>query len=93
MCDFQERERMGKVPQIRVAAMNSAPVREDGDHVVYWMIAFRRTRWNFALDRAIEWARDLKKPLVVLDALRCDYQWASDRITGNRGERLLPQRK
>jgi deoxyribodipyrimidine photo-lyase len=44
------------------------------------MIAYRRTRWNFALDRAIEWARELKRPLVVLDALRCDYPWASDRL-------------
>src|SRR5580704_13668709 len=60
--------------------MNAAPVRAEGEYVVYWMIAFRRARWNFALDRAIEWARELKKPLCVLDALRCDYRWASDRI-------------
>src|SRR5580704_14129089 len=44
------------------------------------MIAFRRTRWNFALDHAIARARELKKPLVILEALRCDYPWASDRL-------------
>jgi deoxyribodipyrimidine photo-lyase len=44
------------------------------------MIAFRRLRWNYALDRAAEYARKLEKPLVILEALRCDYPWASDRI-------------
>jgi deoxyribodipyrimidine photo-lyase len=44
------------------------------------MIANRRTGWNFALERAADWARSLGKPLVVLEALRCDYQWASDRF-------------
>jgi deoxyribodipyrimidine photo-lyase len=44
------------------------------------MIAARRTRWNFALDRAMGWARELKKPLVVFEALRADYPWASDRL-------------
>ena len=43
------------------------------------MTAFRRPHWNFALDRAVEWCRELGKPLVVLEALRCDYPWASDR--------------
>ena len=44
------------------------------------MVANRRVRWNFSLDRALEWARDLKKPLLILEALRADYQWASDRM-------------
>lgn len=44
------------------------------------MTAFRRTTWNFALQRAVEWAAELHKPLVVLEALRCDYPWASDRL-------------
>ena len=44
------------------------------------MIASRRVTWNFALDRAVEWAEKLQKPLVVLEALRCGYPWASDRI-------------
>jgi deoxyribodipyrimidine photo-lyase len=30
--------------------------------------------------RRVEWANELGKPLLVLEALRCDYPWASDRI-------------
>lgn len=48
--------------------------------MLYWMIAYRRTSWNFALDRAVEWAKKLRKPLVILEALRCDYRWASSRM-------------
>jgi deoxyribodipyrimidine photo-lyase len=44
------------------------------------MTSCRRTKWNFALDRAVEWARKYAKPLVILEALRCDYPWASDRF-------------
>src|SRR6516165_8439647 len=68
------------VPEIRIRCCNSAPVCPDGRFVLYWMIAFHRATWNFALDRAVEWAERLGKPLVVLEALRCDYPWASDRL-------------
>jgi deoxyribodipyrimidine photo-lyase len=44
------------------------------------MTAARRMRWNYALDRAIEHAGRLDKPLVVLEALRSGYPWASDRL-------------
>jgi deoxyribodipyrimidine photo-lyase len=44
------------------------------------MIATRRLSHNFALDRAFEHCRQLHKPLVIFEALRCGYQWASDRI-------------
>ena len=68
------------VPPIRIAAVNRAPVRGDGGFVVYWMIAARRTRWNFALQRAVEWCRELRRPLLVLEPLRAAYPWASDRL-------------
>jgi len=68
------------VPRSRVTRKNDAAIRSDGDYVLYWMVATRRARWNFALDRAAEWARELGKPLLILEALRCDYRWASDRI-------------
>jgi deoxyribodipyrimidine photo-lyase len=71
---------MKTVPDLRLRACNEAPVRPDGDFVLYWMIAFRRTTWNFSLQRAVEWARQLQKPLVILEALRIGYRWASDRI-------------
>jgi deoxyribodipyrimidine photo-lyase len=68
------------VPAIRVRSANSLPVLQSRDFVLYWMITFRRTTWNFALDRAVEWAEKLQKPLVILEALRCSYPWASDRM-------------
>ena len=68
------------VPEIRVRCCNSAPVQLDGEFVLYWMIASRRTTWNFAMDRAVEWAQKLQYPLIVLEALRSDYRWASDRL-------------
>jgi len=64
----------------RVRAANKAPIKERGDYVLYWMTAFRRASWNHSLDRAIAWSRELNKPLLVLEALRSDYQWASDRL-------------
>ena len=67
-------------PEIRLRSLNDASVREDGDFVLYWMIANRRTHWNYSLQRAAEWAADLDKPLLILEALRCDYKWASDRL-------------
>lgn len=71
---------MSGVPSIRISPQNNAPVRDSGKYVLYWMIAFRRLTWNFAFDRAVEWARELKKPLIVFEALGCDYPWASDRL-------------
>ncbi len=71
---------MNKVPAVRIRDCNDAPVSAGASYVLYWMIANRRTRWNFALDRAIEIAREIGKPLVVLEALRCDYPWACDRF-------------
>jgi hypothetical protein len=58
------------VPALRVRACNKAPLRADGEYVLYWMIAARRAEWNFALQRAVEHAVRLGKPLVVLKALR-----------------------
>jgi deoxyribodipyrimidine photo-lyase len=71
---------VGSVPRIRIRKSNDAPVRYDGDYVLYWMIAYRRATWNFSLQRAVEWALDLNKPLVIMEALRCGYRWASDRL-------------
>jgi deoxyribodipyrimidine photo-lyase len=69
-----------EVPAIRVTAANEKPVRKDGGYVLYWMTAARRRGWNFALQRAVEWSLELGRPLVVLEALRCGYPWASDRL-------------
>jgi deoxyribodipyrimidine photo-lyase len=71
---------MENVPDLRIRTANRQDVHHDGDYVLYWMVASRRTTWNFSLQRAVHWARDLKKPLVVFEALRSGYRWASDRI-------------
>ena len=71
---------MTEVPEIRVRPCNREEVRPEGDFVLYWMTAFRRLGWSFALDRAVEQARRLGKPLVILEPLRCGYRWANDRI-------------
>jgi deoxyribodipyrimidine photo-lyase len=66
---------MTRVPDLRVRIANSRDVRPEGEYVLYWMIAYRRLAWNFALDRAVSWARKL-----VLEPLRAGYPWASDRF-------------
>jgi len=68
------------VPSLRIQTLQPAPVRPDGDFVLYWMIAARRAGWSFALQRAADWSRQLGKPLVVLEPLRVAYPWASDRL-------------
>jgi deoxyribodipyrimidine photo-lyase len=68
------------VPATRIREANNNGIQSDGDYVLYWMIANRRRRFNFALQRAVEWAAELRKPLVVLEGLNNDYPWASDRI-------------
>jgi deoxyribodipyrimidine photo-lyase len=71
---------MAAVPALRIAARNSHSVQRKGDYVLYWCTAQRRTGWNFALQRALECTLEFDRPLVVLDALRVDYRWASDRL-------------
>ena len=71
---------MSKVPLIRIRTCNKQEVSVDGDYVLYWMITYRRATYNFSLQRAVEWAKQLNKPLVILEALRSDYSWASDRL-------------
>jgi len=68
------------VPALRLQVLNDVPVNPRGDYVLYWMIANRRTTWNFSLDEAISWAEKLNRPLLVLEALRSAYPWASDRL-------------
>jgi deoxyribodipyrimidine photo-lyase len=57
------------VPALRIMAIDQAPLPTSGDYVLYRMIASRRPCWNFALERAVEHAIALRKPLLVLEAL------------------------
>ncbi|MFP5380150.1 MAG: deoxyribodipyrimidine photolyase, partial [Vicinamibacteria bacterium] len=68
------------LPPLRLTRLNAAPVRPERPYVLYWMVAARRPHWNFALDHAVAEARRLGRPLVVLEALRVDHRWASERF-------------
>lgn len=71
---------MSVVPPLRIRELNRQPVKTDGQFVLYWMTANRRLTYNFSLDRAVEWSKKLNRPLLILEALRCDYPWASRRL-------------
>ena len=73
-------ELQSKIPSVRVRHVGGKTVNANGEYILYWMIANRRAKWNFSLQRAVEWAQHLRKPLVIFEALRAGYEWASDRI-------------
>ncbi|HVQ23946.1 MAG TPA: deoxyribodipyrimidine photolyase, partial [Planctomycetota bacterium] len=66
--------------QARLRRLNQAPTASRGEYVLYWMQAARRLERNHALDYALACARELARPLVVFEALRIDYPWASQRL-------------
>ena len=67
------------ISSLRFSVPHDLPPKVDGSYVVYWMTAARRTRWNFAIQRAVGWARELKRPLVIIEVLTCGGRWDSDR--------------
>jgi deoxyribodipyrimidine photo-lyase len=68
------------VPPSRVSLVRDLAPNPSGEYVLYWMIAARRVVSNHGLDRAMQWATDLAKPLVIFEPLRAGYPWASDRL-------------
>ena len=64
--------RWTSTPDARIYDENKQPVRPGGAFVLYWMTAARRTRSNFALQRAAELSVELCKPLLIVEALRLD---------------------
>jgi deoxyribodipyrimidine photo-lyase len=70
---------MSAIPVTRIQSLNRGTLRPEGRYVLYWMVSARRLEWSFALDRAVEHARQLGRPLLILEALRADYPWASAR--------------
>jgi deoxyribodipyrimidine photo-lyase len=68
------------VPEERIRAANAAPLRPERELVLYWSTAARRVRFNPALERAVALARELGRPLAVVETLRCDEPYASDRL-------------
>ncbi len=68
------------VPAVRIRALNQRALNASGQFVLYWMTSFRRVQFNFSLDRAIEHARALDKPLVIVESVIHNYPHASRRL-------------
>ena len=64
----------------RLVTLNALPLRPERSCVLYWMTSARRLGFNFALERAVAHAIDLARPLIILEALRCGYEHASERL-------------
>jgi deoxyribodipyrimidine photo-lyase len=62
----------------RIKTLSSKPASK-GEYVVYWMQAAQRSEYNHALEYAIEHANRLRKPVVVLFCLVCNYPEANER--------------
>lgn len=70
---------LSSLNNFRIRTLNDAPVRKDRDYVLYWMVAYRRPFYNFALEHAVSIAQKLNSALVILEPLRIDYPWSSER--------------
>ena len=70
---------MSNFNDARVRRANDRPPNTRGKYVLYWMQMFRRFHANHALDHAIRLAAEWKKPIVVYEALKLNYPWASAR--------------
>lgn len=68
------------IPKLRVRPLARGEIVGSADYVLYWMVAQRRTRWNYALQHAMWHALRLRKPLVVFEPLRAGHRWANDRL-------------
>ena len=76
---FGETIVIAPVPELRITSLNDHQLNTDGEFVVYWMVSHRRVRWNYSLQHAISIAQAHQKPLIILEALRVGYRWASHR--------------
>ena len=71
---------MNDVPHNRITVLKDIEPDLEKDYVLYWVINFKRTSYNFALQRAVEWANKLNKPLLIFDPLILDYPMSSVRF-------------
>ena len=55
----------------RVRCVADRAVRPERDFVLYWMTSARRAAFNFSLERAVVWARELKKKLKDIKVIDC----------------------
>src|SRR6186997_3156441 len=64
----------------RTRRLNNAGVNPVARYVLYWMQVYKRSSNNYALNKAIEIANELRLPLLVYEGLKYYYPWASDRL-------------
>ena len=65
----------------RVRLVNNKPINEDGEFVLYWMIATRRFNYNASLQFAADLATQHNVPLLVIEEISTSHKFANDRIT------------
>ena len=68
------------VPSERIECLSARPINPEGAYVLVWMVCARRASWSWMLQYARERAEELGLPLLVLEALRAAYPWASPRF-------------
>ncbi len=71
---------MPGVPNNRITVLKDFETDLDKEYVLYWIINFKRTSYNFALERAVEIANELSKPLLIFEPLILDYPMSSVRF-------------
>ena len=64
----------------RIKLVNDKPINEDGEFILYWMIATRRYNYNASLQFAADLATEHKVPLLVIEEISTSHKFANDRI-------------
>ncbi len=78
---MHENREVGSVPpHSRVRELNHLPKNLEGEFVLYWMTACRRFHHNAALERCIQIASEMGKPVLVVEPVAIRHKWSSDRI-------------
>jgi len=65
----------------RVRSLNDKPINQDGEFILYWMIATRRYNYNASLEFAAQQAIEHRVPLLVIEEISTNHEFANDRIT------------
>ena len=69
-----------KLTESRVLTMNNCQINQDGDFILYWMTSCRRFSFNASLQHAVTLSNQLKKPILVVEAVSITHKFANDRI-------------
>jgi deoxyribodipyrimidine photo-lyase len=69
----------GMIHGTRLRLSNDLPIASDRKYVLYWMQASQRTRYNHALEHAIQQANTANLPVIVCFGLMDEYLGANAR--------------